>query len=97
MSRLIWSPKALQSIDRHYKFLRNKNPEAAKRAVGVIRNGVKLLCDHPYSGRPQEDMPPEFREWPISFGPGGYVVFYRFDGDRLIILNVKHNRELGYS
>ena len=96
MPHLIWSPTALKAVDRHYRFLKTKSPEAAKRAVSVIRQGVKLLADHPQSGRPMDDMPPEFREWPLNFGAGGYVVFYRFDGVGLTILNVKHNRQLGY-
>jgi len=76
--------------------LKGKNPEAAKR-VEAIRHGVKLLADHPQAGRPMDDMPIEFREWPISFGAGGYVVFYRFDELNITILNVKNNPELGYS
>jgi plasmid stabilization system protein ParE len=43
-----------------------------------------------------EDMLTEFREWPISFGAGGYVIFYYYDKASITILNVKHNRELGY-
>lgn len=43
-----------------------------------------------------DDMPLEFREWPVSFGAGAYVVFYRFDEVSVTILNVKHSREMGY-
>ncbi len=31
---------------------------AATRAVRVIREGVKIIADHPASGRPIEDMDP---------------------------------------
>lgn len=41
-------------------------------------------------------MPAEFREWPIEFGSGGYVALYRFDGEMVIILAVRHGREAGY-
>jgi plasmid stabilization system protein ParE len=40
-----------------------------------------------------EEMPPEFREWPIEFGAAGYVAFYRFDGNDVIILSVRHGKE----
>jgi plasmid stabilization system protein ParE len=43
MSRLIWSPLALLDVQRLYRFLVPKNPDAAKRAVQAIRQGVKVL------------------------------------------------------
>jgi hypothetical protein len=30
------------------------------------------------------------------FGSGGYVALYRFDGEEVIILAVRHGREAGY-
>lgn len=38
----------------------------------------------------------EFREWLIGFGNSGYIVLYRFDGDRVSILAVRHQKETGY-
>jgi plasmid stabilization system protein ParE len=37
----------------------------------------------------------EFREWIIGFGDTGYVALYRYDGDTVIILAVRHQREAG--
>jgi plasmid stabilization system protein ParE len=96
MPRLIWSPDALQDVSRLYRFLAPKNRNAATRAVSAIREGVRLLRQHPEAGRPVDDMPVEFREWPIGFGSGGYVALYRFDGEEVIILAVRHGREAGY-
>ncbi len=96
MPRLIWSPNALHDVSRLYRFLLPKNADAAKRAATAIREGVKLLGRHPEAGRPIDDMPAEFREWPIEFGSGGYVALYRFDGGEVIILAVRHGREAGY-
>jgi plasmid stabilization system protein ParE len=42
------------------------------------------------------DMEPEYREWLIDFGDSGYVAMYRLAGDRVVILAVRHQRELGY-
>lgn len=97
MPRLIWSPAALRDVHRLYRFLADKNPTAAKRAVRVIREGVKIIADHPASGRPIQEMDPAFREWIIGFGDSGYVVLYRLDGDMAVILAVRHQREAGYS
>ncbi|MBC7699468.1 type II toxin-antitoxin system RelE/ParE family toxin [Aquabacterium sp.] len=96
MSRLIWSPQALLDVQRLYRFLASKNIDAAKRAVKSIRQGVKVLGQQPGVGRPVEDMEPEYREWLIDFGDSGYVAMYRIDGADVVILAVRHQREVGY-
>lgn len=96
MPRLIWSPAALLDIQRLYRFLAEKNVDAARRAVRAIRDGMKVIAKQPGIGRPAEDMEPEFREWLIDFGDSGYVVLYRYDGRDAVILAVWHQRELGY-
>ena len=96
MAALIWSPGALRNVQRLYRFLASKNPDAAKRAVKAIRNGVKILASHPAIGRPAEEMEPEFREWIIDFGDSGYITLYRYDGVTAIILAVRHQKEAGY-
>ena len=96
MAALIWSPGALRNVQRLYRFLTSKNPDAAKRAVKAIRNGVKILASHPAIGRPAEEMAPAFREWMIDFGDSGYITLYRYDGDTAIILSVRHQKEAGY-
>ena len=77
-------------------FVAPKNRNAARRAVRAIRQGVKLLATHPEIGRPVEEMPSEFREWFARFGDSGYVALYRYDGDLVAILAVRHGKEAGY-
>jgi plasmid stabilization system protein ParE len=96
MSRLIWAPPALLDVQRLYRFLLPKNLDAAKRAVQAIRQGVRVLEQHPGVGRPIEDMPEEFREWIIDFGDSGYVARYRIDPDAVTILAVRHQSEVGF-
>ena len=96
MPRLKWSPSALLDVDRLYKFLAPKSRDAARRAVKVIRRGIRMLSKHPEIGRPVEEMPPEFREWVIEFGHGAYVALYHYDGRQVVILAVRHGREAGY-
>jgi len=57
---------------------------------------MRLLEAHPEAGRPAEDMNPEFREWWIIFGSGGYIALYRLDGSRVVVLAVRHGKELGF-
>lgn len=96
MSRLIWSPQALQDVQRLHRFLADKNADAARRVVKAIRESVKVLAHQPGVGRPVEDMEPEYREWVINFGDSGYVVLYRYDGETAVILAVRHQKEAGY-
>ena len=96
MPRLIWTREALQDVVRLHNFLKDKNPDAAKRAVKTIRQSVRLLALHPEAGRPAGEMPPEFREWIIEFGDSGYVSLDRYDKARIAILAVRHMREAGY-
>ncbi len=96
MSRLIWSPPALLDVQRAYRFLAEKNPEAAKRAVKAIRSGVKVIARHPEIGRPAEEMEPEYREWLIDFGDSGYITLYRYDGQTAVIVAVRHQKGAGY-
>ena len=95
MPRLIWSPRALRDVARLHAFLASRNRAAAKRAVTAIRQGVRLLGEHPEAGRPVPDLPVEIREWPINFGAGGYVTVYRHEASGVVILSVRHSREAG--
>ena len=96
MPQLIWSPAALRDVERLHFFLLEKNATAATEAVKAIRTHLNILADQPSAGRPAEHMTPEFREWIIPFGGSGYIALYRFDGEKAIILVVRHQRETGY-
>jgi plasmid stabilization system protein ParE len=94
--RVIWTPPALNDVQRLYRFLAPKDANAARRAVQAIRAGVKVLAHQPRVGRPVDDMAPEFREWLIDFGDSGYVALYRLDGETAAILALRHQKEAGY-
>lgn len=96
MPQLIWTPRALRDVERVYRFLMAKSPDAAKHAVGAIRKGVQALELQPHIGRMIEDLEVEFREWIIDFGNDGYVVWYRLDAEQVTILAVRHQKEAGY-
>jgi plasmid stabilization system protein ParE len=96
MPRVIWSPAALLDVQRLYRFLAPQNIDAAKQAVKALRQGVKVLQLQPGIGRPIDDMPEEFREWIIDFGDSGYIARYRIDSEVVMILAVRHQKEVGY-
>jgi len=94
--QLIWSPEALVDVQRLYRFLAGKNPDAARRAASAIRDGMQIIADHQDVGRPVDDMDPEFQDWPISFGASGYVALYRLHQDVALVVAVRHQKEVGY-
>ncbi|MDP1612079.1 MAG: type II toxin-antitoxin system RelE/ParE family toxin [Sulfuritalea sp.] len=96
MPRIVWSDNALRGVQRHYRFLAVKNIAAARRAAKAIRDGVKILAEHPRIGRPIADMDEAFRDWIIDFGDSGYVVRYRITNDGVMILAVRHQKEAGF-
>jgi plasmid stabilization system protein ParE len=96
MPRLRWTPQSIRDIVRIYDFLSPKSRDAAKRAVKTIRQGLKLLGKFPEMGRPVEELPEEFRERVIDFVSGAYVVLYRYYGNEVVILAIRHGREAGY-
>ncbi len=46
--------------------------------------------------RPADDLEPDHRELLIPFGGSGYAVFYEVQGEEVLILALKHQREAGY-
>lgn len=96
MPRLIWSPPALQAVQRLYRHRVEKNPGAAARTAPAHRAGVKVIAQQPGIGRPVEEMDAEYRQWPIDFGDSGYLALYRWTGSTAVIPAVRHPREAGY-
>ena len=96
MPQLIWSPAALRDVQRLYRFLAEKNAEAARRAAKTIREAVQIIAQQPGIGRPADDMDPDYREWIIDYGDSGYVALYHYDGQEAVILAVRHQPEAGY-
>ena len=96
MQRLTWSIKALADIERLDAFLRAKNPGSATRAIAAILDSVEALQTFPATGRPVEGMDQEYRELPVAFGSGGYLIFYRENDSGIHVPAVRHMREVGY-
>jgi len=94
--KLVWSPNALLGVQRAYRFLVEKDRDAAKAAASAIRKQAALLKKYPQAGRPADDLDPEHRELIIPFGASGYVMVYEVNADHVIVLAVRHQREAGY-
>jgi toxin ParE1/3/4 len=94
--KLAWSPDALLGIQRAYRFLAEKDRDAAKAAAGAIRKQAAILKKFPEAGRPADDLDPEHRELLVPFGVSGYVMVYEVHADHVLALAVRHQKESGY-
>lgn len=79
---------------RRHHFLAAKDLDVAKRALAAIRRGVLPLATHPGLGRVRDPRQSDIREWPIKFGPIGYLVTYKTSADVVTLLGVRHQKQL---
>jgi len=96
VARLIYSVQAFTDLERLIDFLVESYPAAALKTVQLIEEAVTLLRNHPLLGRPVEEG---MQELIISRGQTGYVALYSFEAahDAVLILAVRHQREVGYA
>jgi len=98
MPRVIFTPTAVKNLEQLGKFLRQKNPAAAKRSARAIIKTIQILEQHPQIGRPVTGTSGKMREIPIAFGQSGYVARYIFENNDndTEILTIRHMREAGF-
>ncbi|WP_105169438.1 type II toxin-antitoxin system RelE/ParE family toxin [Pseudoalteromonas sp. T1lg23B] len=93
MSReVIWLPDAVKDVMRLREFIKEKNPSAAQRAAMRIKEGATILMENPQSGRPVAGLS-HFREVMLPFGAGNYILRYREEGNKVVIVRVWHSKE----
>lgn len=90
--QLEWVKEAISDLEECRNFLKSKNPKAEKNAVKRIIEVTKLLLEQPYLGTPIDDMP-EFQKINIPFGKYGYVLKYRIDGQKIVVLRIWAGRQ----
>ncbi|BAU57903.1 death on curing protein [Halorhodospira halochloris] len=95
MAKVVYSPNALDNLERAMLFLLEQDQGAADRAVTAITTAVDMLSHHPLLGR---QVAGEIRELVISYGKTGYVALYRYvpAWSEVRILAIRHQRELHY-
>jgi toxin ParE1/3/4 len=88
------SPQAEADLDTIWRYIAGQSSsyEVADRLIDSILDRFLLLASHPYLGRARdEDLRPGIR----SFPTGNYLILYRIQDDRVVILRVVHgNRNL---
>ncbi len=89
---VVWLPEAARDIARLRAFIQEKNPLAARRAASRIKQASQILRENPEAGRPVEEVFP-FRDLIIPFGSGNYILRYREESGRVVIVRVRHSKE----
>ncbi len=92
MRHVTWTRTALVDLDRLEVFLLEKSPRSASKAIAAITDATRVLVQFPHAGRMTEDLDPEHRELVVRFSEGGYIVHYGVFGERIEILDVRHQR-----
>lgn len=91
---ILFSPAAVEDIERLRTFLDSANPGAAKRALARIWAAIERLPDLPAMGKATDDG--EIRQIVVRFGASGYIVRYAVipeNGD-ILITRLWHGREM---
>jgi plasmid stabilization system protein ParE len=96
MAQVVFSRNAASNLERLHRFLAEKNPDAAARAVNAIVDRLRSLARFPLGGPVDPDRP-DARQLFIRFGAAGYVVRYRVLDDTVTVLAIRHMREVGYA
>lgn len=83
------TPEARLDLLRVGDFLAETNPNAALRAVELIKDRMRSLRHHPARTPGTDSM----RELLIRFGQSGYVVRYAILEDQIVVSRIFHMRE----
>ena len=95
--RVRYTKAAREDLRRLFKFLLEKDSQAARRARDAIVKAADFLRDFPFSCRKVDEQNPFLRELLIPFGSAGYVALFEIeDQSTVTILAIRHQREEDY-
>lgn len=87
--KLKYSPRALEDLENIRLYINKDNPSAAWVVASFIRRSARTLEDFSYRGRATEIQ--GVRRLVVTNYP--YVVYYKPEGERVIILNILHTSQ----
>ena len=95
--KLVFTRLAHKDLVRLRQFIAEHEPMAAARAANRIKTVAEPLTDQPLLGRPVSSPSGEtrhdIRDFPLTFGSGGYVLRYQVLRNQVRILRLWHTRE----
>ena len=88
MARIVWTRRALVRLELIRAYVAQFDPEAAQRLARRLVEAAHSLEDFPHRGRPASRGRRELAIIPP------YVIRYKVEGDRVLIGDIKHGRQL---
>lgn len=90
---ILFSPDAVEDVERLRSFLDRNNPAAARRALASIWAAIERLQEFPEVGMRTGDA--DIRQIVVRFGASGYIVRYVAlpASDTILITRIWHGRE----
>ena len=85
MRSVVWTLSALADLADIRRYIAAFNPDAAQRIAARLIAVGNGLVNFPERGRPVPDT--DLREATVVYP---YIIRYRVDGDRVLILRVRH-------
>jgi len=82
---VVWTLSALADLADIRRYIAAFNPDAAQRIAARLIAVGNGLVNFPERGRPVPDT--DLREATVVYP---YIIRYRVDGDRVLILRVRH-------
>jgi plasmid stabilization system protein ParE len=82
--RVVWSVAALDDLDGIFRYLLDRNPDAAWRLRDQLVAASFTLAEMPLRGRPADGNHREL----VTLAP--YLIRYRIAGDEVRILRIRH-------
>jgi toxin ParE1/3/4 len=91
---IVFSPAAVEDIERLRGFLEQKSPVAAQRAMAAILIAIERLTEFPNLGMSTGDV--DIRQIVVRFGASGYIVRYAVmaESEDILITRIWHGREI---
>ncbi len=86
MPRVVTSPAAFSDLTDIWLYIAADSPASADLLLDRIERACRVLAEHPFLGRPREELAPNVHGFPI----GNYVVFYRSLDDGIEVVRVIH-------
>jgi addiction module RelE/StbE family toxin len=88
--RVIWTYQAAEDLESIVNYIKQDNPEAARRVAKEIFDTVMTLPLFPYRGRKREED--AGRE--VVFAPWPYIAVYEVVGNDLYIKAIRHTSRI---
>ncbi len=89
--RIVWSPLAIQRVKEIGEQIKRDNPIVARKLIGTMFDKVEKLAEFPESGaiNPEAERK-DIRQLVVK----NHRIIYRVEVNMIIVLTVRHSRQL---